>query len=208
MHPISASAILIVVAGLSACVSPNSSSPDASGDPATTGESIDCSTAIPGESFRADMLCAHNAVREAPPAPQPAPEPPLPALIWNQDLADFARAHAESCTYEHSSDSARKEAFGQWVGENIAAGTVRAYSDRAAVNLWAAEAANYDYQVNTCAAGKVCGHYTQIVWRDTTQVGCAKVTCDTLANQEQLGSADLWVCDYLPGGNVSHEQPY
>lgn len=154
------------------------------------------------------MVCAHNAVREAPPAPQPTPEPPLPALTWNQDLADLARSHAERCVYEHSASSTRSQAFGQWVGENLAAGTAGAYGDRAVVRLWAEEAANYEYQTDTCASGKVCGHYTQIVWRDTTQVGCAKVTCDSLANQDQLGRADLWVCNYLPGGNIVGERPY
>jgi len=37
------------------------------------------------------------------------------------------------------------------------------------------------------------GHYTQIVWRATTQVGCA-----IAANK----SAEYLVCRYLPAGNV------
>ncbi|MEM6522020.1 MAG: CAP domain-containing protein, partial [Cyanobacteria bacterium P01_C01_bin.70] len=40
------------------------------------------------------------------------------------------------------------------------------------VAAWVAEKADYDYASNSCASGKVCGHYTQIVWRETTAVGC------------------------------------
>jgi len=42
---------------------------------------------------------------------------------------------------------------------------------RAVLNAWAAESRDYDYISNRCSG--VCGHYTQIVWRDTKEVGCA-----------------------------------
>ncbi|MBN1209800.1 MAG: hypothetical protein JXB05_33430 [Myxococcaceae bacterium] len=47
------------------------------------------------------------------------------------------------------------------------------------VQSWASEAASYDYGTNACAPGKQCGHYTQIVWRSTTQVGCATKLCNS-----------------------------
>lgn len=161
-----------------------------------------------GRSLREDMLCAHNQARASLPASQPDPEPPLPPLAWNEKLATLARAHAETCVYEHSERETRTAPFDQWVGENLAAGTAGAYSDRTIVRRWAEEAANYDYRTNSCAPGKVCGHYTQIVWRDTIQLGCAKVTCESIANQPNMGRADLWVCNYLPGGNIVGERPY
>ena len=40
------------------------------------------------------------------------------------------------------------------------------------------------------------GHYTQIVWKDTKEVGCAKISCD--------GNKTLWRCNYNPHGNVYH----
>ena len=36
------------------------------------------------------------------------------------------------------------------------------------VDLWVAEQADYQLDTNTCSA--VCGHYTQVVWADTTKV--------------------------------------
>lgn len=154
----------------------------------------------------ADFICAHEAVRRAPPS-QPKPNPPLPALTWNQELADLARAHADKCAFEHSSDAARKKAIGAWVGENIAANTGAAYTPEMVVNGWAGEAADYKYQNNSCRKGKMCGHYTQVVWRETTQVGCAKATCGKLKNTA-MTDAELWVCNYLPGGNYVGERPY
>ena len=43
------------------------------------------------------------------------------------------------------------------------------------MSAWVSEAADYDYATNTCSA--VCGHYTQIVWRDTQDVGCGIKNC-------------------------------
>ena len=84
------------------------------------------------------------------------------------------------------------------MGENIygasgpAEGTV-------AVELWLAEESSYDYDSNSCSA--VCGHYTQIVWAETTKLGCAIHTCPN------LGFANTIICDYAPGGNTGG-RPY
>ena len=43
----------------------------------------------------------------------------------------------------------------------------------AAVTAWVNEEADYHYASNTCDAGQMCGHYTQIVWATTTKLGCA-----------------------------------
>ncbi|KAG2238100.1 hypothetical protein Bca4012_080842 [Brassica carinata] len=47
-----------------------------------------------------------------------------------------------------------------------------------AVNMWVNEQADYYYSSNTCASGKQCGHYTQIVWKNSVRKECAKVRCD------------------------------
>jgi pathogenesis-related protein 1 len=47
-----------------------------------------------------------------------------------------------------------------------------------AVGAWVGERPNYDYNRNSCAAGKVCGHYTQVVWSKSTAIGCARVVCN------------------------------
>ncbi|KAK9690539.1 hypothetical protein RND81_09G135900 [Saponaria officinalis] len=68
-----------------------------------------------------------------------------------------------------------------------------------AVNLWIAEKSNYDYASNSCKNGE-CGHYTQVVWRDSVRLGCARVTC-------QNGGVFV-TCNYDPPGNYIGERPY
>ena len=78
------------------------------------------------------------------------------------------------------------------------------------VAAWASEVQDYDYATNTCASGKQCGHYTQLVWRDTLRTGCAHRVCTVnwpFASPSG-GSWDFWVCDYEPPGNWVGQKPY
>jgi hypothetical protein len=47
---------------------------------------------------------------------------------------------------------------------------------------------------------KHCGHYTQVVWHDSTQIGCG-VAVD-------LEGKYYWVCRYRPGGNIPNQHPF
>jgi hypothetical protein len=48
-----------------------------------------------------------------------------------------------------------------------------------------------------------CGHYTQVVWRNTERVGCGYSTC-----QAQGFNFEVWVCNYDPPGNFIGQAPY
>jgi hypothetical protein len=43
------------------------------------------------------------------------------------------------------------------------------------------------------------GHYTQLVWRATTQVGCASASSER---------EDILVCRYAEAGNYRGERPF
>jgi hypothetical protein len=82
-------------------------------------------------------------------------------------------------------------------GENLFDVTGASATPRQVVEGWAAEARNYDYQSNQCSG--VCGHYTQIVWGATKEVGCAVA---------RGGGREVWVCEYDPPRNWEGKRPY
>src|SRR3954464_5674017 len=109
-------------------------------------------------------LDSQNAVRRA---PKPPPPSPLAQLAWSDAAAGVAESWAAGCKYEHNQNRGQR-------GENIAASAPPGRWQLAdAVGACAGEPADYDYAANACAAGKQCGHYTQIVWASTLRAGCA-----------------------------------
>ena len=117
-------------------------------------------------------------------------------LVWSEEMADLAADWARklkrrNCGFEHRPNNK--------AGENLFKGTSGYYDAKDVVDAWGNEKADYNYKRNTCKAGKMCGHYTQIVWNTTSKVGCAKIQCD---------GYDLWVCNYDPPGNWVGEKPY
>jgi hypothetical protein len=148
----------------------------------------------------AEYLAAHDAVRAS---ASPAPVPPLSPLAWSSPAEAAAWSWASRCQWGHDPGLG---ALG--MGQNLAAGQPPgAFGITQFVNLWAAEAADYDYATNTCAA--VCGHYTQVVWRTTASVGCVLLTCAGGTPPPGFsGSWDYLVCNYVPPGNVGGQRPY
>jgi uncharacterized protein YkwD len=136
------------------------------------------------------MLDAHARIRAA---------VGVGPLTWSAALASHAqewtdRLSTSGCTLNHRTGPDR-----QGYGENLFATSGRA-SPAEVVGSWESEKPDYDYATNTCAAGKACGHYTQIVWRNSTEVGCGVSICGN-GNQ-------IWACNYGPAGNVQGEKPY
>ncbi|HTJ42003.1 MAG TPA: CAP domain-containing protein [Kofleriaceae bacterium] len=126
-------------------------------------------------------------------------------LVWDPALATIASSYVAMCIdangdglVDHNPN--RSNGYPTYVGENIYASSGTA-TGPAAVQLWVAEAQYYDYATNTCAAGQICGHYTQVVWAATQKLGCALHNCPGLKYPSTI------VCDYGPGGNTGG-RPY
>lgn len=133
-----------------------------------------------------DFLFSHNKARKA---------FGVGPMVWDNTVAAYAQNYANSrkgdCKLIHS---------GGPYGENLFWGYGKAYTAIDAVAKWVSEKQWYNYASNTCAVGKVCGHYTQVVWRNSTKLGCARVKCNN--------GAIYIVCNYSPRGNYRWQRPY
>jgi pathogenesis-related protein 1 len=127
-------------------------------------------------------------------------------MTWDPALAKIASDWVVKCTDSDGNglvdhNAGRSDTYPTYVGENIYASSGTA-SGTDAVSSWVSEGKDYDYASNTCAAGKVCGHYTQVVWAKSIKLGCALHDCPGLTFKSTI------VCDYGPGGNFNGEKPY
>ena len=141
-------------------------------------------TAVGENSLSQDMLAAHNAVRATVTAPP---------LIWSDKLATAAQEWANTLIEKKEFIHRPKSKFGENLFQIEGAKSI----PKQVVDRWASEASNYDYKSNRCHGA--CGHYTQIVWRDTKEVGCAVA---------RGGAREVWVCEYNPPGNYVGRRPY
>jgi pathogenesis-related protein 1 len=176
---------------------------DGVGDGGSDGTNMNLPDAPGGVGEPAELMgitLYHNQVRA-----MVQTSVPLPALTWQPKLAAAAAAWVAKCQntdgipqlIDHN--PGRSDGQPYYVGENIFASGGNATAQQAVMS-WASEGANYNYATNTCSGG-TCGHYTQIVWRTTLEIGCAKGNCPGIQYPSSI------VCDYGPGGN-SGGKPY
>ena len=120
----------------------------------------------------------------------------LGPLEWSDEMAILANDWAlklkeQKCAFKHRPNND--------FGENLFMGTAGYYTAGDAIDAWGEEKADYNYNSNKCKPRAMCGHYTQIVWKTTEKVGCAKSICE--------GNV-IWVCNYDPPGNWVGQKPY
>jgi len=125
----------------------------------------------------------------------------VPGLTWDPTIGATAQAYAARCIFQHSGTAG--------LGENLAAyAPSGGHTASSPVNDWASEKANYDYASNSCSAGQVCGHYTQIVWKNSLLLGCGVQACNTNSPFAGFPNWEIWVCNYSPPGNFVGQKPY
>ena len=120
----------------------------------------------------------------------------VPNLTWSDSLAAGAQGWANQLAAQggnlvHSSGN---------YGENLFGGGGKAWGPTDAVNSWGSEKQLYNGDPINDTNFMDVGHYTQMVWRSTTAVGCGVAT--------SAGGNTVWVCRYSPPGNMQGEKPF
>lgn len=132
------------------------------------------------ENFQSEILAHHNRLRS---------EHNTGPLSWDPKLASAAADLANRCVFQHS---------GGPYGENIAIGypsvrdTCYGWGENERKEYSPGEYDNPTYNMKT-------GHFTQMIWAETKNVGCARKDCD-----------GRWfvVCEYVARGNVRGAEYY
>ena len=157
---------------------------------------MNCSINSIAQTQRAKFLSAHNAERR---------RLGLPLLVWDNTLATYAAKYAAnqdrvgagcSGNLRHSNGPYGENLYWYWTSTRALATPGQALAS------WISEKNYYNYRTNTCAWGKECGHYTQVVWAKTRRVGCVARAC--ASNR----GATYVICNYNPPGNYIGQRPY
>lgn len=142
----------------------------------------------PRTNFDDRLLAAHNRERDL---------VDVPGLQWDAELAKGAERWAEHLSrtgkFEHSPNDPTRMPE----GENIWGGAPQRYQPETMVGLWIAEKRQYKPGVfpSNSRSGRLedVTHYTQLIWRRTTHVGCGI---------NSSGNEEILVCRYRTAGNV------
>jgi pathogenesis-related protein 1 len=133
------------------------------------------------------MLAHHNTVRA---------DVGVRQLRWNDGLAAYAQQWADhladsGCRMKHRKPNA--------YGENLFQRTAGHYTAVDAAKAWASEKKLHSGDAITGKNFRAIGHYTQMVWRNTTRLGCGETLCNGTL---------LVACNYDPPGNYLGRKPY
>lgn len=142
-----------------------------------------------------EILAAHNRYRE---------EVNITPLTWSDSLATQAQKCADSNAANLSSGGSFSHCFTPGFGQNIVqSATAKNLTLTQMVDLWGSEKRYFVNgrfpSVSSTGSPKDVGHYTQIIWQETKQVGCAMASA---------GGRDILVCDYSPEGNIADTVVY
>jgi uncharacterized protein YkwD len=147
------------------------------------------------EVYASPILMQHNIHRQ---------NHSVPELVWNTTLAGWANELAQKCNYTHSNEQGDGH-YGQNIGAGWLAKDVNSMIGDAMYNdqiIWYP-----GYGTEPQDNGHDWGHFTQIIWKDSSSVGCATKICDHLEGVEENVPPWFTVCNYYPQGMITLLSP-
>lgn len=119
-------------------------------------------------------------------------------LQWSDELAESSQQWANTLAFKDEPSHS-----GNGKGENIWYGDHNSWTIEEMFEMWLREKQFFieDQPVpeNCSRSWENCGHYSQIVWSETKQIGCAAAASQT---------SDYVVCQYDPPGNIMGQKAY
>ena len=138
--------------------------------------------------IRNDILNNHNYHRK---------KHQVGSLSRFSDLESIAQNYAETLAEKGSLVHSNTRYNNEWMGENLCS-QYYSINGTLASELWYSEVKDYDY--NNPGFSSSTGHFTQLVWKSTTKIGCG-AACNS-------NSFCAVVCNYYPGGNFGEKDDY
>lgn len=125
------------------------------------------------------------------------------SLTWSSTLEASAQKLASRCVYEHDT-SIDGGGYGQNIGYGVEAENIGQMITNLMYNDEMGFFSNlYGLATPLMELFDSWGHFSQIVWKATTEVGCATVMCDSLGNVDANQALPFTVCNYNPAGNAN-----
>ncbi|XP_055338285.1 cysteine-rich secretory protein 3-like [Paramacrobiotus metropolitanus] len=121
-------------------------------------------------------------------------------MRWSSSAAQKAQDWADQCRGGHNSASERRTTqFG--CGQNLLRTFNGPFSWNDVLQIWSTDEARFFRYGHSGNNPSVVGHYVQMIWAGTFQVGCGYRNC---------GSWQLYVCHYCPSASNYHDalRPY
>ncbi|NWU02822.1 PI16 inhibitor, partial [Urocynchramus pylzowi] len=139
------------------------------------------------------ILDEHNKYRSQVSPPAKA----MMKMTWDKELEVDAQEHAEKCIWAQNGGPGRLNLFA----------TVSTLDIKLAIEEWNGERKFYNLTTSECDPMQTCDNYTQVVWAETTRIGCGSSSCKKIDGIE-TESVNLLVCSYYPPSNIKDKKPY
>ncbi|XP_064616338.1 uncharacterized protein LOC135480434 isoform X2 [Liolophura sinensis] len=140
---------------------------------------------MPGTKFVDELIQSHNEYRRR---HQVSP------LRHSPELSDIAQAWAEQLARDNGFQHSKSRHEGQPLGENISlkwSSRSDSYSGKDVSDQWYSEIQMYQFGCEPRSTN--CGHFTQMVWRDSKEIGVGKA--------QTPDGKTIVVANYKPAGN-------
>ena len=196
----------------SSTVAPTTSAPATSAPVTSAPASTVSSAALPADSMASAAVVRHNDHRRN--------HTGTPDVTWDADLASTAQDVANMCNWTHVTTVGGGN-YGQNYGASPTGSTIED-----AIEMWYSETSLFlsSYYGQLSPANRGCtvsadgssscpeyGHFTQMIWKGSTTIGCAIADCSAGYvggddGEAPTGSEDpvFQVCNYSPAGKQTH----